>query len=291
MAVTEYYTVNGQIIGEQVHGGARVRYMPDALGSVTVANNGTKDNPASYTPYGRGDAPSGATMGWAGAQGYRGNTHGIYYVRARHYTAGRWLSADLLWPVESAYNYCDSNPTSTTDATGLKCASKFCDPIATATPNGDNPCIVEKVKSGPQKGKWKVRVYKCFKVVCSTSGNGDYTCTLTQWKSGKITSHGKVIDNPHHEKDFEREVPCPGSYYEYDGPGLSDYKSSAQDPCSKQPSLYFSQADLWPQLDYKFERYFVDECRCGNKTSTAKWSVGFTIKLVNGAPKCSFLKL
>jgi hypothetical protein len=34
MPVTNYYTVNGEIIGEKTTGGSRVDYLTDALGSV-----------------------------------------------------------------------------------------------------------------------------------------------------------------------------------------------------------------------------------------------------------------
>lgn len=123
MAVTNFYTVGGKIIGEKVVGGTRVRYMPDALGSLTVVNDGTNDNTATYTPYGRGSAPSGASFGWVGARGYRptGRTFSSHYVRARHYSAvnSLWLSVDPLWPLEPPYGYVSSNPTTLTDEEGL----------------------------------------------------------------------------------------------------------------------------------------------------------------------------
>ncbi len=39
MPVTNYYTVNGEIIGERTAGSPRVDYLTDALGSVTATVN------------------------------------------------------------------------------------------------------------------------------------------------------------------------------------------------------------------------------------------------------------
>ena len=39
MAVTNYYTVNGALIGEKTAGGSRTDYLTDALGNVTATVN------------------------------------------------------------------------------------------------------------------------------------------------------------------------------------------------------------------------------------------------------------
>lgn len=64
--------------------------MPDALGSVTMANDGSNDNAATYTPYGRGGAASWATFGWVGASGYHptGKDIASHYLRYSHYDKG-----------------------------------------------------------------------------------------------------------------------------------------------------------------------------------------------------------
>ena len=48
LAAVDYYPVRGRMIGEKPAGGARVRYVPDALGSVNVANDGSNDHSATY---------------------------------------------------------------------------------------------------------------------------------------------------------------------------------------------------------------------------------------------------
>ena len=61
MPVTNYYTVNGQIIGEKAGAGTRTDYLVDPLGSVV----GTSDKNASvsrryrYKPYGAELSSSG----------------------------------------------------------------------------------------------------------------------------------------------------------------------------------------------------------------------------------------
>jgi hypothetical protein len=53
MAVTNYHTVNGRILGETT-GGIRTDYLTDALGSVTATVNpsGQVVNRYTYKPYG-----------------------------------------------------------------------------------------------------------------------------------------------------------------------------------------------------------------------------------------------
>src|SRR4051812_28055397 len=100
MAVTNYYTVNGEIIGEKAAGGTRVDYLTDALGNVTATMNQSAAivNTYRYKPYcgqltktGVGADPS---FRWVGNQGYRqtGKKYSDVYVRARHYDerGGRW---------------------------------------------------------------------------------------------------------------------------------------------------------------------------------------------------------
>ena len=76
MPVTNYHTVNGQIIGETT-AGVRTDYMVDALGSVTgtVNQSGQVVNTYRYKPYGALLAKTGTgadpKMGWVGSRGYR----------------------------------------------------------------------------------------------------------------------------------------------------------------------------------------------------------------------------
>jgi len=97
----KFYTVNGQILGERSAGGALNRYLPDALGSVRMTlESGTHSAQSTYTPYGRGTAPLGATFGWAGVPGYRpsGLAQISHYVRAISYSdeLGRRISPSGL---------------------------------------------------------------------------------------------------------------------------------------------------------------------------------------------------
>ncbi len=128
MPVTNYYTIDGQMIGYKDASG-RKDYLTDALGSVTAEvdqTGATKTFDGRYKPYG-GDLSSNGTRGsygWVGGWGYRGTglSASSHYVRARHYSksSGMWTTKDRIWPIESAFGYSDSNPVFRADPSGLK---------------------------------------------------------------------------------------------------------------------------------------------------------------------------
>jgi len=62
MAVTNYFTMGGQVFGEKVAVGSRIDYLPDALGSVvtTVDQTATPQNTYRYKPYGSQLAKTGS---------------------------------------------------------------------------------------------------------------------------------------------------------------------------------------------------------------------------------------
>ncbi len=132
MAVTNYFTVNGEIIGEET-GGTQIDYLTDALGSVTatVDQNAAIVNTYRYKPYGAQLAKTGAgadpSFRWVGTQGYRqtGKQFSDVYVRARHYSTsqGRWSTKDpiFLKSWRGRYDYSRSSPVFRVDPTGLTC--------------------------------------------------------------------------------------------------------------------------------------------------------------------------
>jgi RHS repeat-associated protein len=147
VAITNYYTVNGEIIGEKVGAGARIDYLTDALGSVTATRDqsGAIVNTYRYKPYGGRLAKTGTgadpSFQHVGGGGYRqtGNKYSDVYIRARHYddATGRWSTKDPLWPHESMYGYCLSSPVRCTDRSGLLSAGT---PCATSHVCGSGPC-------------------------------------------------------------------------------------------------------------------------------------------------------
>jgi RHS repeat-associated protein len=125
-----YYTVNGEIIGEQTTGQERIDYLTDPLGNVTatIDQNAKVLNRYTYKPFGEllsktGTAPDPKFL-WVGAHGYRqtGKKYADVYVRARHYDTrtGRWTTRDPLWPGESAYGYGGGSPTKRVDPMGMQ---------------------------------------------------------------------------------------------------------------------------------------------------------------------------
>ena len=106
MPVTNYYTVDGEILGEQTTGSSRIDYLTDALGNVTATVNasGQVVNTYKYKPYGallqKTGSGSDPSFQWVGSQGYRqtGKKYSDVYVRARHYDSlnGRWTTKDPI---------------------------------------------------------------------------------------------------------------------------------------------------------------------------------------------------
>ena len=134
MAVTNYYTVNGEILGESTSG-TYLDYLTDALGSVTATVNQSAAivQKARYKPYGTLLSGTQFKMGWVGTLGYRSSTTKFAesYVQHRTYgnKQGQWTSIDPIWPDESPYAYVSGNPTTAVDPNGLSaCQALPCPP-------------------------------------------------------------------------------------------------------------------------------------------------------------------
>jgi RHS repeat-associated protein len=130
-----YYSVNGEIIGEQTTGQERIDYLTDPLGNVTatIDQNAKVLNRYTYKPFGEvlskeGTAPDPKFL-WVGAHGYRqtGKKYADVYVRARHYDTrtGRWTSKDPIGFQGSLYTYVIGNPISKIDYTGKQVDRDF----------------------------------------------------------------------------------------------------------------------------------------------------------------------
>jgi len=129
MAVTNYYAVNAELVGEKTVGSSRIDYLTDALGSVTATLNQSAQvvNTYRYKPYGAQLAKTGTAADpaftWVGAQGYRqtGRKYSDVYIRARHYSTALalWSTQDPMWPEEEAYIYGLNNPIINIDPSGL----------------------------------------------------------------------------------------------------------------------------------------------------------------------------
>ena len=122
MPVTTFATMNGRILAHKTGVNRLVKYLPDALGSVTCAVSGGTVQTTSYTPYGQGTKPPLAKFGWVGSWGYRptGLAMPSHYVRSRHYddVTGSWTSVDGLWPAERQYCYVLGTPLTLSDFDG-----------------------------------------------------------------------------------------------------------------------------------------------------------------------------
>lgn len=129
MPVTNYYTVDGEIIGEKTTGGSRIDYLTDALGSVTATMNQSAQvvNTYRYKPYGALLAKTGVgtdpSFQWVGSRGYKqtGKKFSDFYVRARHNDSisGRWTSMDPIRTL-NRFIYVSQNPVRYSDKSGMQ---------------------------------------------------------------------------------------------------------------------------------------------------------------------------
>jgi len=117
MPVTNYYTVQGEIIGEHTAGQSRLDYLTDGLGSViaTVDQTLTVKSTARYKPYGA-DLETTATQpafGCVGKPGFRrtGRPHAYLYQCNcvspnlwNYYSRINWGSPCALHPLDRHVN-------------------------------------------------------------------------------------------------------------------------------------------------------------------------------------------
>lgn len=142
MPVTNYHTMNGEIIGETTSG-VRTDYLTDALGSVTATMNQSAQiiNTYRYKPFGALLAKTGTgadpAFGWVGTQGYRQTSKKFsnFHIRRRHYDmeTARWTTKDPRGYEDGVnlYRNVGNNPVLATDPSGLR-SSSF--PAFTLTP-------------------------------------------------------------------------------------------------------------------------------------------------------------
>ncbi len=197
MAVTNYFTVNGEIFGEET-AGTQTDYLTDALGSVTatVDQNAAVVNTYRYKPYGAQLAKTGVgadpKFRWVGVQGYRQTAREFsdVYVRARHYATviGRWTAPDPLRPRHPSYEYVRNAPTSVTDPTGLipqvspdceclppgskgvqDCVAKFCEALKGGDRGRILQCIIDKIGGGEDN---VIGFIRCMDTWCARNDTG-----------------------------------------------------------------------------------------------------------------------
>ena len=138
MAVTNYYTVNGEIIAEKTAGSSRVDYLTDALGSVTATVNQSAQvvNTYRYKPYGSQLAKTGVGAdpsfpGWeTKASGRRRRSLVIYM----HFPTILLLLADGLRPRSLTHHRVVSVPCESLSLFRLKPSGIGCGPGCGSAP-------------------------------------------------------------------------------------------------------------------------------------------------------------
>jgi len=126
MALNCVYTVVNGVMLKETRNGVETEYVPDTNGNLWMTRDmsGNVTSTTDYWPYGEVQTSTGTNpspLGFGGIVGYVTDTLTQLYVRARSYRAdrARWLTVDLLWPEQSAYEYAQGSPTLFVDPEGM----------------------------------------------------------------------------------------------------------------------------------------------------------------------------
>jgi RHS repeat-associated protein len=213
MAVTNYHTVNGRILGETT-GGVRTDYLTDALGSVTATVNPSAQvvNRYTYKPYGGLLAKTGVGADpvnqWVGSLGYRqaGKKYSEVYVRARHYDTanGRWSTKDplgLRGGDMNLYRYVANRSTLMIDPTGLVCTPEqvkaknlqTCQAYCAQAQQGDE-CNISSLTFNPKTDCPKDNEFELIRMYCKVDHGQQVTPApdLTQAETGCCCIKGNI---------------------------------------------------------------------------------------------------
>ena len=229
MAVTNYYTVDGQMLGYKGATG-RKDFLRDNVGSVTAEIDQTGSNrtfDGRYRPYGNLLWSTGAPgkFGWIGSWGYRstGLKVSTQYIRTRHYSYvnGAWITVDPLWPFEQTYLYARLNPDVYVDLLGLDPLPLF---IPTDTTIGGDPDIYilpgasgSGLAGGAGATAGGVAAAPVVIVVCSLIAIGDSVWELCHYEPGHpggILTHmgdylGKCLGDYLYPEPPDASIPAP----------------------------------------------------------------------------------
>jgi RHS repeat-associated protein len=184
VSICNYYGFEQEIFGEMSPVG-RLDYFPDAMHSVTLVVNAGLESKGYYTPYGRGNAPGGASFGWIGSLGYRPSyvSETLYYVRSRHVSPQRavWISKDVLWPATDAYVYAKGNPVSFVDPSGLQPVGLGSGLGQSSSSNGLPPGVTCPAGNPPSTGLCSPQMNAWIYAYCNCcyAGQGDWDCRTT----------------------------------------------------------------------------------------------------------------
>ncbi len=186
MPVTNYYTVQGEIIGERTVGQSRLDYIPDALGSVvaTVDQTLTVKITARYKPYGADLATTGTTtkLGWFGEFGFRTqpSPHSNISASAWTYSTldGTWTTPVELWPRRRPYVLGSGKPTRRPHPVQLKPS-----PLSPVNGAGISGGFNYGAYCGPsvqQNPAWNVKPQDCIDACCKVHDR----CLEAQYGAG-----------------------------------------------------------------------------------------------------------
>jgi RHS repeat-associated protein len=303
-----YYTVNGEIIGEQTTGQERIDYLTDPLGNVTatIDQNAKVLNRYTYKPFGEvlskeGSAPDPKFL-WVGAHGYRqtGKKYADVYIRKRTYdtSGGRWTSRDPIGYFDglNSYYYVQSNPVNDRDMMGLS-ALIGCRVTGLNLSEIKRECKIIKKKSSAGGQDYKILVYKAVKITCRAEcpipGHERANppgCNFTQtvWSllqnargSARIPESGTHPDNPSPECTrgpiFEGAT-SQATIWRYEMIDAPGFHTQPVDDCWK---VRYDAIDFPPairaDLPIDIALHLETCCDCESKPRCLSWIVRFHV--------------
>lgn len=298
MGVTDYFTMNGALMGETGPNGT-MYYHTDALGSVTMTTDQSSNvlNTYRYKPYGTqlsktGTAPD-PKFTWVGSLGYRttGLSHSEYYVRARHYGKGEgtWVTVPPLTENRGRpFAYVLGMATTIADPSGLP-AIPQCVPDSFDVTLGNIVCQVDQVG----QNKYLLKVYReaiyHVRTACPAGSALCTGCSFKQKRRGAACRGGTrteydpnwVDDSPTSAGQWQcgNATPCVQNWYSYDSPGWA--LTGVQTYCPVQLTHRevgpFNSTDFPLEFNYQFETWAY--CHNTASAETVIWSVVVRVTL------------
>lgn len=252
--MTNFFSTDREVIGERTLGLGGKDYIPDGLGSLSLAvspSDISEQTLARFHAYGPTYILTSQTdipyFLWVGSKGYKvtSRAHSDLYVRLRHYSfqEARWTTVDPLWPYQPAFIYAWSSPIMGIDPSG-SCAITIKGTVNVAVCKAE--CSGGFGCAGPSC-QFGFQYHAHFRM---TRAGGCKDCDAYQWVSIENGPYGPDKGSPPH---------WPNLVLGGDGTAFFDdwpYLTGGSDDCT----------------DEDFDRDFVTCVCCKNNSSCVKWS-------------------
>jgi len=300
MPVTNYYSVNGVLIGEST-GGVRTDYLTDALGAVTATMDQSANikNTYRYKPYGdvlakTGTDPDPKFM-WNGSTGSRktGLANSGQYNINRHYGTEQaaWTSRDPLWPRELAYVYGGGNPTTLKDFLGLAACCRCGVDTCNGSPNGGGSTGATTYIINKHCEKAYLKYIQCeglsHEAFCQTTGSDNNCCDAAKRLGVPADCLCAVLAT---ERSWYNRLSAISWCSDRMGIGqtvgcaqmsVDVAKQSLKKLCKCLPTLCKKEFPGYPYSDRQVRNLLINDCDWATKVAAAYLRVNLDAKCTN----------